>query len=58
MAWIIGVAILAILFVVATLFIIAMPRFKKLQQLIDKLNYDAKEYYLFNYDYASSCYNS
>ena len=36
-AWIIGVAILAILFVVATLFIIAMPRFKKLQQLIDKL---------------------
>ncbi len=30
MAWIIGVAILAILFVVGTLFIIAMPRFKKI----------------------------
>ena len=40
MAWIIGVAILAILFVVATLFIIAMPRFKK---LIDKLNLVARE---------------
>ena len=43
MAWIIGVAILAILFVVATLFIIAIPRFKKLQQLIDKLNLVARE---------------
>lgn len=43
MAWIIGVAILAILFVVATLFIIAMPRFKKLQELIDKLNLVARE---------------
>ena len=43
MAWIIGVAIIAILFVVATLFVIAMPRFKKLQQLIDKLNLVARE---------------
>ena len=43
MAWIIGVAIVAILFVVGTLFIIAMPRFKKLQQLIDKLNLVARE---------------
>ena len=43
MAWIIGVAILAIFFVVATLFIIAMPRFKKLQELIDKLNLVARE---------------
>ena len=43
MAWIIGVAILAIIFVVGTLFIIAMPRFKKLQQLIDKLNLVARE---------------
>ena len=43
MAWIIGVAILAILFVVGTLFIMAMPRFKKLQQLIDKLNLVARE---------------
>ena len=43
MAWIIGVAILAILFVVGTLFIIAMPKFKKLQKLIDKLNQVARE---------------
>lgn len=43
MAWIIGVAILAILFVVGTLFIIAMPRFKKLQELIDKVNLVARE---------------
>ena len=43
MAWIIGVAILAILFVVGTLFIIAMPRFKKLQGLIDKVNLVARE---------------
>ncbi|MBQ2937873.1 MAG: ABC transporter ATP-binding protein [Clostridia bacterium] len=43
MAWIIGVAIVAILFVVATLFIIAMPKFKKLQKLIDKLNLVARE---------------
>lgn len=43
MAWIIGVAILAILFVVGTLFIVAMPKFKKLQKLIDKLNLVARE---------------
>ena len=34
---------IGILFVVGTLFIIAMPRFKKLQQLIDKLNLVARE---------------
>lgn len=43
MAWIIGVAIVAILFVVATLFIISMPKFKKLQELIDKLNLVSRE---------------
>ncbi len=43
MAWIIGVAILAILFIVGTLFIIVMPRFKKLQDLIDKLNQISRE---------------
>ncbi len=43
MAWIIGIAILAILFVVGTLFIIAMPKFKKLQDLIDKLNLVSRE---------------
>ena len=43
MAWIIGVAIVAILFVVGTLFIVAMPRFRKLQDLIDKLNQVSRE---------------
>ena len=43
MAWIIGVAILAILFVVGTLFIVAMPKFKKLQELTDKLNLVSRE---------------
>ena len=43
LAWIIGVAILAILFIVGTLFIIAMPKFKKLQTLTDKLNLVSRE---------------
>ena len=38
MAWIIGLAVIVILTVVATLFAVAMPKFKKLQSLIDKLN--------------------
>ena len=43
LAWIIGVAIIAILFIVGTLFFIAMPRFKKLQDLTDKLNAVSRE---------------
>ena len=43
MAWIIGVAILAIIFVIGTLFIIAMPKFKKLQSLIDRVNQVSRE---------------
>ena len=43
MAWIIGIAILAILFIVGTLFIVAMPKFRKLQDLIDKLNQVSRE---------------
>ena len=43
MAWIIGVAILAILFIVGTLFAVAMPKFKKLQDLVDKLNEVSRE---------------
>lgn len=43
MAWVIGVAILAVLIVVGTLFIIAMPKFKKLQDLIDKINQVSRE---------------
>lgn len=43
MAWIIGVAVLGVIIIVGTLFIIAMPRFKKLQELIDKLNLVVRE---------------
>lgn len=43
MAWIIGVAILTIIFSIGTLFILAMPKFKKLQDLIDKLNMVSRE---------------
>ena len=43
MAWIIGIAIVGVLFVVATLFIIAMPKFRKLQELTDKLNLVSRE---------------
>ncbi len=43
MAWIIGIAILAIVLVVGTLFIIVMPYFKKLQDLTDQLNRVARE---------------
>lgn len=43
MTWIIGVAILAILFIIGTLFVLTMPKFKKLQDLIDKLNGVSRE---------------
>ena len=43
MAWIIGFAILCVIGIVLTLFIIAMPKFKKLQELIDKLNLVSRE---------------
>ena len=43
MAWIIGFAILCILGIILTLFIIAMPKFKKLQELVDRLNLVARE---------------
>ncbi len=43
MAWIIGFAILSIIAIVFTLFIVAMPKFKKLQDLIDKLNLVSRE---------------
>ena len=43
MAWIIGGAVIAILIIVATLFIVAMPKFKRLQDLIDKLNGVSRE---------------
>ena len=43
MAWIIGMAVGIILVIVMTLFIIAMPKFKKLQDLVDKLNLVSRE---------------
>lgn len=43
MAWIIGLAILCIIGIVLVLFIVAMPKFKKLQDLIDKLNLVSRE---------------
>lgn len=43
MTWVIGGAILAILLIVLTLFIVAMPKFKKLQDLVDKLNLVSRE---------------
>ncbi|MBR2240789.1 MAG: ABC transporter ATP-binding protein [Clostridia bacterium] len=43
MAWIIGVAIAVIIVVIGGLFAFAMPKFKKLQDLIDKLNMVSRE---------------
>ena len=43
MAWIIGIAIVAIFAVIGTLFMLVMPRFRKLQDLIDKLNEVSRE---------------
>lgn len=43
MAWIIGLAISVIVVVIGSLFILAMPKFKKLQDLIDKLNMVSRE---------------
>lgn len=43
MTYIIGVAVISILIVVMILFIIAMPKFTKIQKLIDKLNLVTRE---------------
>ena len=43
MAWIIGLAVITVLIVVAGLFAVAMPKFKKLQDLVDKLNKVSRE---------------
>ncbi len=43
MTYIIGVAVVAILGVVVTLFAIAMPKFNRVQKLIDKLNLVTRE---------------
>ena len=43
MTWIIGVAVGTILLLVITLMSVAMPKFKKMQRLIDRLNLVARE---------------
>lgn len=43
MAWIIALAVLCIIGIILVLFIVAMPKFKKLQELIDKLNLVSRE---------------
>ena len=43
MAWIIGLAIAAVVVIVLILFAVAMPKFRKLQDLIDKINLVARE---------------
>lgn len=43
MAWIIAVAVIAVMCLVAVLMGVAMPRFKKMQTLIDNLNLVARE---------------
>ena len=43
MAWIIGLAILCIIGIVGTLFLLTMPKFKKLQELVDKINLVSRE---------------
>lgn len=43
MAWIVGLAILCVIGVVLILFTIAMPKFKILQELVDKLNLVSRE---------------
>ncbi|MEF9951111.1 MAG: ABC transporter ATP-binding protein [Clostridium sp.] len=43
MSWIIAVAVVAILSLVAVLFGLAMPRFKALQRLVDKVNLVTRE---------------
>lgn len=43
MAWIIALAIVCILAIVIILFIVTMPRFQKLQKLVDKLNLVSRE---------------
>lgn len=43
MAWIIGVAVLAILCIVGILMTVAMPKFKKMQTLVDRLNLISRE---------------
>jgi ATP-binding cassette subfamily B protein len=44
MAWIIGLAVLALLGLITIVFIIATPKFKRIQKLIDRLNLVTREH--------------
>jgi ATP-binding cassette subfamily B protein len=43
MSWIIAVAVIALLILIATVFTVALPKFKTIQKLIDKLNLVTRE---------------
>lgn len=43
MSWIIGLAVIIIACMVLLLFVVAMPKFKMLQKLVDKLNFVTRE---------------
>jgi len=43
MAWIVGFAILVIIFIISILMVIALPKFKKMQSLVDRLNLVSRE---------------
>ena len=43
MVWIIGLAVVCIIIIVLTLMVVALPRFKILQKLVDKLNLVSRE---------------
>ena len=43
MAWVVGIGVVAILIVVAVLFTFAIPKFKIVQQIVDKLNRVTRE---------------
>ena len=43
MSWIIGLAVVLIAMVVMVLFVVAMPKFKILQNLVDRLNLVTRE---------------
>lgn len=43
MSWIIAVAVLVIMGIILVLFVVVMPRFKKMQTLIDRLNLVSRE---------------
>jgi len=43
MSWIIGVAVIVLLILIASVFVVALPKFKLIQKLIDRLNLVTRE---------------